>query len=158
MSSGPAKNPFSKKANGNPFAKPAVAVPLISIKSTSFFDRVDSIETNGPPKGELADAHLTIGTDICVAKKAGTKAKDGKAAAAAATNGKQTTLLGMKKAKTVPNSEDIENQGVGVAESATETQTDDAETQLSEPATHILEESMVQETVGSPEWAMDEDE
>lgn len=82
----------------------------------------------------------------------------GKTAANAAANGKQTTLLGMKKTKTVPSSEDVENHGVGIAESATETQTEDAETQMSEPATHILEESMVQETVGSPEWAMDEDD
>jgi len=45
----PAKNPFAKKSGGNPFAKPAIAKPLDAIKSTSFFDRVDTIESSGPP-------------------------------------------------------------------------------------------------------------
>lgn len=46
----PAKNPFTKRGGGNPFAKAAVARPLDSIKSTSFFDRVDDIEAKGPQK------------------------------------------------------------------------------------------------------------
>jgi hypothetical protein len=42
---GAPKNPFAKKATqANPFAKPAVAKPLDSIKSKSFFERVDTIE------------------------------------------------------------------------------------------------------------------
>lgn len=45
------KNPFAKKTAGgsnNPFSKPtqATAKPLDSVKSTSFFDRVDVIEAN----------------------------------------------------------------------------------------------------------------
>lgn len=39
------KNPFAKRPASNPFAKPAVAKPLDSVKSTSFFDRVDDIES-----------------------------------------------------------------------------------------------------------------
>jgi chromosome transmission fidelity protein 4 len=51
---GAAKNPFAKKAalGSNPFAKPAVAKPLNAIKSTSFFERVDNIESSGAPKGQ----------------------------------------------------------------------------------------------------------
>lgn len=49
-----AKNPFAKKAAGNPFAKPAVAKPLDAIKSTSFFDRVDTIESSGAAAGGAA--------------------------------------------------------------------------------------------------------
>lgn len=41
----PPNNPFAKRA-ANPFAKAAVARPLDSIKSTSFFDRVEDIEAN----------------------------------------------------------------------------------------------------------------
>ena len=53
IGSGAGKNPFVKKPPGsNPFAKPAVPRPLDAIKSTSFFDRVDNIESSGVPKGK----------------------------------------------------------------------------------------------------------
>ena len=116
------KNPFAKKsAPSNPFAKPAVAKPLDSVKSQSFFERVDDIET-GKPK---------------------TKAKMAKGLNGHAANGKQTTLVGVKKKQdTLSSLED-----------------EDGESQET-PSARILEESLGQETVGSPEWAeddMDED-
>ena len=53
------KNPFAKKAQGsNPFAKPTGgAKPLDGVKSTSFFDRIDTIESStksesSPPVGK----------------------------------------------------------------------------------------------------------
>ncbi|WVQ75997.1 hypothetical protein IAR50_005633 [Cryptococcus sp. DSM 104548] len=50
----PAKNPFAKKpavSGSNPFAKSSGgATPLDGKKSTSFFDRVDKLETDGAPK------------------------------------------------------------------------------------------------------------
>lgn len=50
------KNPFAKKPPAsNPFAKPgAGAKPLDSVKSTSFFDRVDDIEAHKPKSRKLA--------------------------------------------------------------------------------------------------------
>ncbi|BEJ14934.1 hypothetical protein CspHIS471_0407010 [Cutaneotrichosporon sp. HIS471] len=68
-----AKNPFAKRA-GNPFAKAAVARPLDSIKSTSFFDRVDDIEAKGP-----------------------IPVKKGKKARKEEKGPKQTTLFGMRR-------------------------------------------------------------
>ena len=51
------KNPFAKRpAGSNPFARPAVAQPLDTIKSTSFFERVDNIESSGPAKGEITSS------------------------------------------------------------------------------------------------------
>ncbi|ORX33917.1 hypothetical protein BD324DRAFT_584077 [Kockovaella imperatae] len=77
------KNPFAKKSapGSNPFAKPAVARPLDAIKSTSFFERVDNIESSGVAKSKQSSCH---------------RVKDVKAVAAG-SGGKQTTLLGMKK-------------------------------------------------------------
>ena len=48
------KNPFAKKSqpSSNPFAKPAAPKPLDAIKSTSFFEGVDNIESSGV-KGEF---------------------------------------------------------------------------------------------------------
>jgi len=49
------KNPFAKKDKpSNPFAKAAQAKPLDSVKSTSFFDRVDDIEAH---KRECREQH-----------------------------------------------------------------------------------------------------
>ncbi|OWZ76111.1 chromosome transmission fidelity protein 4 [Cryptococcus neoformans Tu401-1] len=78
-----AKNPFaSRKSNvpaSNPFAKGSNGgKPLDAIKSTSFFDRVDDLESNGAPKPKK------------------TKAKKEKITegATSGAGGKQTTLFG----------------------------------------------------------------
>lgn len=59
------KNPFAKRPAANPFAKAAVARPLDSIKSTSFFDRVDDIEAKDAkgirPKSKAADKRKPSG-------------------------------------------------------------------------------------------------
>ncbi|ORY30355.1 hypothetical protein BCR39DRAFT_529347 [Naematelia encephala] len=121
-----AKNPFAKKIQGsNPFAKAAVAKPLDAIKSTSFFERVDDIELSGVPKS--AKPRITKKTAV---EKPG--------------QGKQTTLLGMKKMAAPPR-----------AESGTEA-SDMEETQRDDDVpSGVLEESQVQETI--VEESMDDD-
>lgn len=68
------KNPFAKKAAANPFAK-GQGRALDGVKSTSFFERVDDIESSGRPSKR---------------KPAVKKDKGG-----AGGGGKQATLLGM---------------------------------------------------------------
>ena len=74
---GASKNPFTKKPPGsNPFAKPAVAKPLDAIKSTSFFERVDNIESSGASKGEFRSSRTLFRSSetvcsFCQAEKAG---------------------------------------------------------------------------------------
>ncbi|KAK4685805.1 chromosome transmission fidelity protein 4, partial [Tremellales sp. Uapishka_1] len=125
------KNPFAKKPPpSNPFAKAAVAKPLDSVKSTSFFERVDNIEQDTRTKAS--------------AKPKPSKGK----------GGKQTTLFGLpgadkEKSRMMPpkppqpfhmdSSVSTETDGSEFEE--TQTQTDDRS---------ILEETQVQETA-SPE-------
>lgn len=146
------KNPFAKKAGGNPFAKPAVAKPLDAIKSTSFFDRVDDIESTGPTPGSKPRAKGV---------------KKEKVAETASGGGKQQTLFSLKAAPSK----------LGPTESIAMTETDPEETQTMEDeseemqeAQGVLEDSLVnpdccgmsvsghsrtlqvQERVGSPDW------
>ncbi|WVR04655.1 hypothetical protein IAU60_001666 [Kwoniella sp. DSM 27419] len=131
------KNPFAKKAAaGNPFAKPASGhKPLDSVKSTSFFDRVDDIQASGAPRAS-AKSKPTLNKG---------KGKE-------APNGKQTTLFGAgvtKRPAPVPVP-----FGKGAADSyaSTETEGDEfEETQVGDDEESdragILVESTVQETV-----------
>lgn len=136
--SGAAKNPFAKKAAAapNPFAKQAVAKPLDSIKSTSFFERVDNIELSGAPKGSFGmysmlveDKLMSTIMTASVKPKAKPKPKD--------VGGKQGTLLGMKKVMPPPRA--IERDSYA----STETEGDYDETLGDETPSGILGESHV---------------
>ena len=137
MASSAPKNPFAKKASSNPFTKPASAKPLDAVKSTSFFDRVDELETGGGAKG---------------AKRAKRdKAEKGEKGAGP----KQSTLFGMKKGNvTRPPPAPIQAEPESLASTVTETGDDEEdaeeETQGSYAPAGVLEESMVQDTA-SPE-------
>ncbi|TYJ56899.1 hypothetical protein B9479_002344 [Cryptococcus floricola] len=107
----PAKNPFAKKpAGSNPFAKSSGgATPLDGKKSTSFFDRVDKLETDGVPKTKKMS-------------------KKEKAAETAASGGKQTSLFAAgisKKSKKAdpetPVEEEEERQETDIGDDAAET-------------------------------------
>ncbi|KLT43277.1 WD40 repeat-like protein [Cutaneotrichosporon oleaginosum] len=99
-------NPFAKRAGGNPFAKAAVARPLDSIKSTSFFDRVDDIEAKGPQPPK--------------------RSKMGKGTKPEERGPKQTTLFGMRKPAQVAKD--------SYATEATEEEDPEASDQLGERA------------------------
>lgn len=131
---GTGKNPFAKKAAAasNPFARQAVAKPLDSMKSTSFFERVDNIELSGVPKGTSAllnRVHQLIGTSASSKPKPKAKPKD--------AGGKQATLVGMKKGMPPPRAAERESFG------STVTEGDCEETMRSEVPAGILEESQV---------------
>lgn len=104
------KNPFAKKPPAaNPFAKSAaVAKPLDSVKSTSFFDRVDDIEAHKPKSRKVAPS-----------------AKD---------KSKQTALSFASKSKTPLRAQDsmteTEEESMGVLE---ETDSNLQETLVDEP-------------------------
>ncbi|WWD07638.1 hypothetical protein V865_005739 [Kwoniella europaea PYCC6329] len=134
------KNPFAKKpAGSNPFARPATgSKPLDQVKSTSFFDRVDDINSSG-------------------VSKASAKTKNplkGKSREIPGT-GKQTTLFGAgvtKRPAIVPNSMTTADSFVSTEteDDYEETQREDEDEAVVESRPGILEESNVQETM-SPE-------
>lgn len=74
------KNPFAKKPPAsNPFARPgATAKPLDSVKSTSFFDRVDDIEAHKPKRSKPAASakDKSKQTSLSFAKKTPLRAQD----------------------------------------------------------------------------------
>ncbi|WVQ98084.1 hypothetical protein IAU59_005206 [Kwoniella sp. CBS 9459] len=140
------KNPFARKAaaGSNPFSKPAGNhTPLDSVKSTSFFDRVDDIQASGASKASVRP------------KPSLAKGK-GKEIA----NGKQSTLFGSgvtKKPAPVPL-----QQGTMDSFASTETEGEgeggetefDETLQESEPV-GILEESNIQETLSPDEMEVE---
>ncbi|OCF45863.1 chromosome transmission fidelity protein 4 [Kwoniella heveanensis CBS 569] len=136
------KNPFAKKAAGsNPFSKPtgsANHTPLDSVKSTSFFDRVDNIQASGAPKAST--------------KPKPSLAK-GKGKETVIANGKQTTLFGAgvtKKPAPAPL-----QRGTMDSFASTETEGEGGQTEFEETLREqedsepvgILEDSNVQETL-----------
>ncbi|KAL1411681.1 DNA polymerase alpha accessory factor Mcl1 [Vanrija albida] len=117
------KNPFAKKPPGsNPFAKPAVAKPLDSVKSTSFFERVDTIEgaKGGKPKAKAVPLP--------------TKA-----------SGKQTTLFGFPPSSNSQRRPAIKQRESILTETETETETEDE--RVRGHGSGPLEETQVQETL-----------
>jgi len=131
-----AKNPFAKKAAvSNPFAKPAATRALDSIKSTSFFDRVDNIEASGVSKA---------------AARSKPKKTESKA------SGKQTTLLGMQK---MAPPKPVLSHHDSLASTETESEFDETGDGLA----GVLQESQVPETLVDeeemqvPEAAVDEE-
>ncbi|WVQ83266.1 hypothetical protein IAT38_005405 [Cryptococcus sp. DSM 104549] len=123
------KNPFAKKAQGsNPFAKSSGSKPLDAVKSTSFFDKVDTIEA-APPKPAKT--------------KAKSKAKEN----ATGPGSKQTTLFGAGMTKKPAAKQPV----VESPQDEEETQQDEEmEETLGEEdslITGVLEESNVQETL-----------
>ncbi|WRT64744.1 uncharacterized protein IL334_001678 [Kwoniella shivajii] len=131
------KNPFAKKAVGsNPFAKPSggTGKQLENIKSTSFFERVDDINSSGISKSSTKSKPIPK-----------TKGKE--------ANGKQTTLFGAGVTKR-PAPKTTADSFV-----STETEGDEEETQRDEEederTTGILEESNVQETMSPDEMEVE---
>nr|XP_031860604.1 uncharacterized protein CI109_003935 [Kwoniella shandongensis]KAA5527676.1 hypothetical protein CI109_003935 [Kwoniella shandongensis] len=134
------KNPFAKKqAGSNPFAKPSGGgKALDAIKSTSFFERVDNIESSGAPKSAKP-------------KTGGVGKVKGKEA-----TGKQTTLFGAgvtKRPAPAPKqsgesfSTEVDDEDTQEVE---ETMRDD-----SPPATGVLEESNIQPMMSPDEMEVE---
>jgi chromosome transmission fidelity protein 4 len=106
----PAKNPFAKKPPAsNPFAKPALPTgtkALEASKSTSFFERVDNIESSGVGAGVKTTRHPKR-------KESG--------------GGKQQTLFPMKSKSKDAEKEEVE---VEVDETMIETPTEEMDVEV----------------------------
>ncbi|WWC86877.1 uncharacterized protein L201_001756 [Kwoniella dendrophila CBS 6074] len=143
------KNPFAKKALGsNPFAKPSPGTkPLDQVKSTSFFDRVDDINSSGVSKAP---------TKSKMSSKGAVKGKE------ANGTGKQTTLFGAgvtQRPAPAPLPKSTADSFVSTETEGDyeETQQDD-EDEEEETVEHrggILEESNVQETMSPDEMEVE---